>query len=317
MGRVHTHYDNLKVARTASADEIRLAYRRLAQQHHPDKNRDSLKRAELVMRVINKAYEVLSDPSNRRVHDAWIERSERLQKRSSQREAPKRKAPQQGAPKREAPKQEPPKQESPKQEPPKQEPPKQEPPKQERPHDTSTSRSKDVKRAVTLTLLQDRSAYAMRCLGCFVLAGCAAWAANLIAIEAQELRFFAPLLWFICSIFLLRGFKRLVNTLGESPGMLITEAGICLVSPQSIFVRWQEIAEFEFFCKWERKYLVIRLNDSTEILSRLSPWDLWMLGIKGRWLGCEYSLVLPQASVDEPIAELKVLLDELLLKARR
>lgn len=297
MGRVHTHYDNLKVARTASVDEIRLAYRRLAQQHHPDKNRDSLKRAELVMRVINKAYEVLSDPSNRRAHDAWIERSERLQKRSSQREAPKREAPQQDAPKSEAPKQE--------------------PPKQEPPHDTSTTSSKNIKRAVTVILLQDRFTHAMRCLGCFVLAGCSAWAAYLIAVESLELQSFAPLLWLICTMFLFSGLKRLINTIGESPGMLITEVGICLVSPQSIFVRWQEIAEFEFVCKWEREYLVIRLNDSTDTLSRLSPWDSWMLGIKGRWLGCEYSLVFPQASVDEPIAELKVLLDELLLKARR
>ena len=72
-----THYDNLKVARNAPVEVIRAAYRALAQQFHPDKFPDRLL-AEHRMKVINKAYEVLSDPDKRRVHDSWIAEQETL-----------------------------------------------------------------------------------------------------------------------------------------------------------------------------------------------------------------------------------------------
>lgn len=58
------HYQTLGVERTASADEIKRAYRKLASQHHPDKGGDKLKFQE-----IQKAYEVLSDPQKRAMHD--------------------------------------------------------------------------------------------------------------------------------------------------------------------------------------------------------------------------------------------------------
>ena len=38
MARVHTHYDNLKVARHASTEMIRAAYKKLLQKYHPDRN---------------------------------------------------------------------------------------------------------------------------------------------------------------------------------------------------------------------------------------------------------------------------------------
>jgi DnaJ-class molecular chaperone len=58
------HYSTLGVAKTASADEIKRAYRRLASQHHPDKGGDVKKFQE-----IEQAYRVLSDPQQREQYD--------------------------------------------------------------------------------------------------------------------------------------------------------------------------------------------------------------------------------------------------------
>ena len=55
-----THYDNLKVARDAPSEVIRAAYRALTQRYHPDRNPDP--EAARIMQIINRAYEVLSDP---------------------------------------------------------------------------------------------------------------------------------------------------------------------------------------------------------------------------------------------------------------
>ena len=66
-----THYDNLRVANNAPTAVIRAAYRALVQQFHPDKFPDQTL-AEHRIKIINKAYEVLSDAEKRRAHDAWI-----------------------------------------------------------------------------------------------------------------------------------------------------------------------------------------------------------------------------------------------------
>ncbi|MEI7680360.1 MAG: J domain-containing protein [Betaproteobacteria bacterium] len=66
-----THYDNLKVASNAPDVVIRAAYRVLVQQNHPDKFPDRAV-AEHRIKIINKAYEVLSDPGRRKAHDEWI-----------------------------------------------------------------------------------------------------------------------------------------------------------------------------------------------------------------------------------------------------
>lgn len=76
MHHFSTHYDNLQIARNASDAVIRAAYRGLAQQHHPDKNPDDSDNAEDAMKVLNAAYDVLSDPLKRRDYDEWIMRSE-------------------------------------------------------------------------------------------------------------------------------------------------------------------------------------------------------------------------------------------------
>lgn len=72
MAKFRTHYDNLQVKETASEEVIRGAYRYLSQKWHPDKNIDNKEEAERVLKIINQAYDVLSDPDRRRQHDAWI-----------------------------------------------------------------------------------------------------------------------------------------------------------------------------------------------------------------------------------------------------
>jgi curved DNA-binding protein CbpA len=74
--KLRTHYDNLQVSRAASAEVIRAAYRTLAQRWHPDRNPQDRPHAEWVTRIINVAYEVLSDPTRRAEHDSWIEAHE-------------------------------------------------------------------------------------------------------------------------------------------------------------------------------------------------------------------------------------------------
>ncbi|OWW18693.1 J domain-containing protein [Noviherbaspirillum denitrificans] len=75
MARIHTHYDNLKVARDAPPEVIRAAYKTLSQKYHPDRHGNSAE-AIRIIQIINSAYAVLSDPSRRREHDEWILRNE-------------------------------------------------------------------------------------------------------------------------------------------------------------------------------------------------------------------------------------------------
>jgi DnaJ-domain-containing protein 1 len=63
-----TYYDLLQVSPAATGGEVRIAYRRLAQRHHPDK-RSGRREAALVMAAINEAYAVLSDPEQRERYD--------------------------------------------------------------------------------------------------------------------------------------------------------------------------------------------------------------------------------------------------------
>src|SRR6478735_5195852 len=62
------YYETLGVPKTASEDEIRSAFRKLARQYHPDVAKDK-KTAEEKFKEINEANEVLGDPDNRRKYD--------------------------------------------------------------------------------------------------------------------------------------------------------------------------------------------------------------------------------------------------------
>jgi curved DNA-binding protein CbpA len=84
MARLHTHYDNLKVARNAPPEVIRAAYRTLSKKYHPDHHPDNPD-AMRIIQLINTAYDVLSDPVRRQEHDKWIEREESVQKTMEER----------------------------------------------------------------------------------------------------------------------------------------------------------------------------------------------------------------------------------------
>src|SRR5437870_8510501 len=65
-------YHVLGVSRTASADDIKKAYRKLARKHHPDVNPGN-KEAEERFKEISLAHDVLSDPEKRRLYDEFGE----------------------------------------------------------------------------------------------------------------------------------------------------------------------------------------------------------------------------------------------------
>ena len=64
------YYDVLGVARDATADQIKKAYRKLARQHHPDVNPGD-KSAEAKFKEAQSAYDVLSDAEKRKRYDTF------------------------------------------------------------------------------------------------------------------------------------------------------------------------------------------------------------------------------------------------------
>src|SRR5437588_2547751 len=62
------YYDVLGVKKSASVDEIRKAFRKLARKHHPDVNPGD-KSAEEKFKALSEANEVLSDPKKRKIYD--------------------------------------------------------------------------------------------------------------------------------------------------------------------------------------------------------------------------------------------------------
>ena len=62
------YYETLGVSKTATDDEIRSAFRKLARKYHPDVAKDK-KAAEEKFKQINEAYEVLGDPEKRKKYD--------------------------------------------------------------------------------------------------------------------------------------------------------------------------------------------------------------------------------------------------------
>ncbi|MCB9506624.1 MAG: J domain-containing protein [Myxococcales bacterium] len=65
-----SYYEDLGVARDASADDIKRAYRRLARDLHPDRNPDDANAAERFKRV-TEAYAALSDPEKKKLYDQF------------------------------------------------------------------------------------------------------------------------------------------------------------------------------------------------------------------------------------------------------
>jgi curved DNA-binding protein CbpA len=76
MNQVKDYYKILELPTTASLQEIKKSFRRLAQQYHPDKNEGS-PMATAHFREIQEAYKVLSDPKQREAYhyQRWYVRS--------------------------------------------------------------------------------------------------------------------------------------------------------------------------------------------------------------------------------------------------
>jgi len=64
------YYELLGCSRTSSADDIKKAFRKLAMQHHPDRNQGD-KDAEKKFKELNHAYDILKDPDKRAAYDRY------------------------------------------------------------------------------------------------------------------------------------------------------------------------------------------------------------------------------------------------------
>lgn len=71
MATKSDYYDILGVSKSASADEIKKAYRKQALEWHPDRHKDNKEAAEKKFKEINEAYQVLSDPQKRAAFDQY------------------------------------------------------------------------------------------------------------------------------------------------------------------------------------------------------------------------------------------------------
>lgn len=75
-----TYYTLLRVSKQASLEEIKSAYRSLASRYHPDVNSDP--DAGDIFKLINRAYNILSDPDKRRDYDNLISNDSIIRTRS-------------------------------------------------------------------------------------------------------------------------------------------------------------------------------------------------------------------------------------------
>lgn len=78
---MNNYYDILEVSPKASKEIIEKAYKVLAKRYHPDlQQQDNKKEAEEKMKLINEAYEVLSDDEKRKEYDDKLKLEEQLEK---------------------------------------------------------------------------------------------------------------------------------------------------------------------------------------------------------------------------------------------
>src|SRR3954463_9797381 len=66
------YYEVLGLAKNASEDDIKKAYRKLAMKHHPDRNQgDGAKKSEEAFKEAKEAYEILTDAQKRAAYDQY------------------------------------------------------------------------------------------------------------------------------------------------------------------------------------------------------------------------------------------------------
>jgi DnaJ family protein B protein 4 len=65
------YYKILGIEKTASSDDIKKAYRKMAIKYHPDKNPDNKSQAEEQFKLASEAYQVLSDPEKKKIYDQY------------------------------------------------------------------------------------------------------------------------------------------------------------------------------------------------------------------------------------------------------
>ena len=70
MSAKRDYYEVIGVSKSASADEIKSQYRKLALKFHPDRNKSA--DAQEHFKEISEAYAVLSDPSKRQLYDCLL-----------------------------------------------------------------------------------------------------------------------------------------------------------------------------------------------------------------------------------------------------
>lgn len=71
MAAKSDYYDILGVSKSASAEELKKAYRKQALEWHPDRHKDEKEAAEKRFKEINEAYQVLSDPQKKSAYDQY------------------------------------------------------------------------------------------------------------------------------------------------------------------------------------------------------------------------------------------------------
>jgi len=69
MSKKRDYYEVLGVSKSATDEELKKAYRKLAKKYHPDANKDNVKESEIKFKEVNEAYENLSDPNKRQMYD--------------------------------------------------------------------------------------------------------------------------------------------------------------------------------------------------------------------------------------------------------
>ena len=71
MANKRDYYEVLGVSKTATDEELKKAYRKLAKKYHPDANPDNKAEAEAKFKEVNEAYETLSNPQKRKMYDQF------------------------------------------------------------------------------------------------------------------------------------------------------------------------------------------------------------------------------------------------------